>query len=138
MTWSDIPFRPTPKALRQFAACWLVFFLAFGAHQYWGLGHTGVGLTLMTAAVVIGLLGLAKPCAVRWIFVGWMVLAFPIGWAISTLMLLFMFYGILTPVAMLFRRRGRDLLRRKHAPEGTTFWLPKTTPPDVRSYFRQY
>jgi len=138
MTWSDIPFKPTAKALRQFAAAWLVFFLAFGAHQYWVRKHTSVGLGLMILALAIGPLGLTKPAAVRWLFVGWMVLAFPIGWLISALMLLVMFYGILTPVALFFRLRGRDLLQRKPAPEATTFWVPKETPQDVRSYFRQY
>ena len=138
MTWSDIPFKPTNKALRQFAAAWLVFFLAFGAHQYLARKHVSLGLALMGMALVIGLLGLVKPSAVRWLFVGWMVVAFPIGWLISLLMVLVMFYGLITPVAVFFRMRGRDLLRRKRAPSGTTFWLPKNTPQDVRSYFRQY
>jgi hypothetical protein len=137
MTWSEIPFRPGTKALRQFAAAWLIFFMAFGAHQYLVRHHSGVGLGLMGMAVVIGALGLMKPATVRWIFVGWMVLAFPIGWAVSELMLLLMFYAILTPVAVLFRMRGRDLLRRRRLAEAT-FWLPKHTPEDLRSYLQQY
>jgi hypothetical protein len=138
MNWSDIPLQPTPRALRQFAAAFLVFFLAFGAHQYLVRKHLSVGLALMALALAIGLLGLIKPAGVRWLFVGWMVVAFPIGWLISFLALLLLFYGIITPVALLFRKRGRDLLRRNRAPEGTTFWLPKETPQDVRSYFRPY
>ncbi len=92
----------------------------------------------MGVALVVGLLGLAKPSAVRWIFVSWMVAAFPIGWLLSSLMLLLMFYGIITPVAVLCRLLGRDLLRRRPDPHATTFWTPKQTPHDVRSYFRQY
>ena len=138
MTWSDIPFKPTTKALRQFAAAWLIFFLTFGAHQYFVRKHLAAGLAVMGLAVAVGLLGLVKPLAVRWLFVSWMVVAFPIGWLISLLMLLLMYYGLLTPVAMFFRLRGRDLLRRKPEPHGTTFWMPKDTPQDVRSYFRQY
>jgi len=49
-----------------------------------------------------------------------------------------MYYGIITPVALFFRIRGRDLLRRKPTAAPTSFWLPKETPEDVRSYFRQY
>ena len=138
MTWSDIPFRPARRALRQFAAAWLVFFLLLGAHQYLVRKHEGAGLALMAMALVIGLLGLIKPAAVRWIFVGWMVLAFPIGWLISLLMLLLMFYCVITPVALLFRLRGRDLLGRKPDPSRASYWLPKETPPDIRSYFKQY
>ncbi len=138
MTWSDIPFRPTRKSLRQFAAAWLVFFGAFGAHQYFARGHHQVGLVSMVLAAVVGVIGLLKPATIRWLFVAWMVLAFPIGWTISQVMLVLMFYLILTPVAVFFRLRGRDLLCRKPAPERKSFWLPKATPQDVRSYFRQY
>ena len=67
-----------------------------------------------------------------------MVVAFPIGWVISLLVLLLMFYGLLTPVAVVFRLMGRDLLKRRPTLTGPTFWTPKETPRDVRSYFRQY
>jgi hypothetical protein len=138
MTWSDIPFRPSAKVLRQFAAAWLVFFLAYGAYESVVRKHPAIGLPMIGAALVFGLLGLIKPVAVRWLFVGWMVLAFPIGWLLSLLMLLLMFFGVLTPVAVFFRLRGRDLLRRKCPSSEATFWLPKGNPQDVRSYFRQY
>ena len=138
MTWSDIPLRPTTRVLRQFAGTWLVFFLALGAHQYLGRKHPSAGWVLMGLALVIGLLGLLKPAAVRWLYAGCMVAAFPIGWLISRLMLLLMFYGVITPVALFFRMRGRDLLCRKRAPRKASYWLPKETPQDVRSYFRQY
>src|SRR2546427_7841223 len=130
MTWSDIPTNPTRKVLRQFSAVWLVFFLAIGARQYLGRGHHQFGIVLGALAVVIGGPGLFKPAAVRWLFVGWMVLAFPIGWLISQIMLTLMFYGLLTPLAFILRLRGRDLLCRKPAPERPSFWPPKTTPQD--------
>ena len=136
MTWSDIPFKAAPKTLRQFAAAWLLLFLAL-AYRF-GRGHHALGGLFVVLALVIGPLGLIKPLAVRWIFVSWMVLAFPIGWLVSQLMLAVLFYLVLTPVAILFRLRGRDLLWRKSETGRATFWLPKQTPQDVHSYFRQY
>ena len=138
MTLSDIPFHPAPRTLRQFAAVWLVFFLAIGANQYFGRGHHVAGFVLTAAAVLGGTLGLIKPTAVRWIFVGWMLLAFPIGWLVSQILLAVLFYLVLTPVAVLFRWRGRDLLGRKPVPGRSSFWLPKRTPDDVRNYLKQY
>jgi hypothetical protein len=138
MKWSEIPFTPTTKALRQFAAAFLVFFLAFGVYQYLARERHDLGMALGALAVVVGLLGLVKPSAIRWLFVGWMMLAFPIGWVISQFMLVLMFYGIITPVAVFFRIRRRDLLCRKPVPERASYWTPKQTPQDVRSYFRQY
>jgi len=138
MKWSDIPFAPKPKLLRQFAGAWLVFFLAMGAHQYFGKGRHQLGCGLAVMALVIGVAGLLRPALVRWIFVGWMVLAFPIGWAISLVMLALMYYLLLSPVAFVFRLAGRDALLRKPAPGRSSFWIKKETPQDVRSYFRQY
>jgi hypothetical protein len=138
MKCSEIPIHPTTKVLRQFAAACLVFFLAFGAHQYLARERHELGIALGMLAIVVGLLGLIKPSAIRWLFVGWMMLAFPIGWLISQFMLALMFYGIITPVAVFFRIRRRDLLCSKPSPERASYWTPKQTPQDVRSYFRQY
>jgi hypothetical protein len=124
--------------LRQFAAAWLVFFLAYGIFEWLARGHTRAGLVLCILAVVVGPVGWFRPPAIRWLFVGWMTLAFPIGWAVSQLALLVLFYGMLTPMGLFFRMRGRDMLGRKPAPSRQSFWIPKTTPSDVRSYLRQY
>jgi saxitoxin biosynthesis operon SxtJ-like protein len=138
MTWSDISCNPRSKALRQFAGGWLIVFLALGANRYLKHGQHQAGLVLGATGVVIGGLGLLKPSAVRWLFVVCMVLAFPIGWLVSNLMLALMFYGIITPIGLLFRMKGRDLLCRKPAAGRPSFWSPKQTPRDIRSYFRQY
>ncbi len=137
MTWKEIPRNPSSKTLRQFAAAWLVFF-GFVAAQQYRHGHRLAGIIIGILAVIVGLAGLTKPPRVRWIFVSWMVLAFPIGWAVSQIMLFLMYFVILTPVALLFRIGGRDLLLRKPQLNRATYWLPKQTPRDVRSYFRQH
>lgn len=126
------------RALRQFAGAWLVVFLVLGAHQYLARGHQQRGLALMVLAAVIGVPGLIKPGAVRWLFEGWMVLAYPIGWLVTQVMLALMFYGVITPVAVLFRLKGRDPLCRKLDAEKTSYWTDKETPQDPRTYFRQY
>jgi len=138
MNWSDLPLRPTPKALRQFAGTWLVFFLALGSWNYFYNGHQTFGVILVAMDLIVGPIGLFKPPTVRWIFISWMLLAFPIGWLISQIMLAVLFYLVLTPVAIVFRLKGRDLLSRKPAPDRASFWTPKQTPSDVRSYFKQY
>ena len=48
----------------------------------------------------------------RLIYVGWMVLAFPIGWTVSQVMLALMFFGLFTPIGLVFRLIGRDPLQR--------------------------
>ena len=138
MKWSDLPFNPTARALRQFAGAWLIFFMAVGVFRYVVRGQHQLGIALEAMAVVVGGMGLMRPAAVRWLFVSATVLAFPIGWVVSHIMLAVMYYGIITPLALWFRIRGRDLLSRKPAPGRASFWAPKHTPEDMRTYFRQY
>lgn len=138
MTWADIQRNPSIKTLRQFAGVWLVFFLALAAYQGWYRNKPGWGLGLAVLAVVVGGPGLLFPKILRPIYVGWMMLVFPIGWTVSQIMLLLMFYGIITPIAFVLRLKGRDPLARKRAPDRPSFWIPKETPADLRRYFRQY
>jgi len=138
MTWSDLPRNPNARTLRQFAATWLVFFLACGAHQGLIKGRPGLGLAIALLAVVVGLVGLRWPLAVRWVFVGWMMLAFPIGWTLSLVMLLLMYFFVLTPVALFFRLIRRDALARRLDAGAASYWVEKETPSDSRRYFRQY
>jgi len=138
MKWSDLPLHPTARALRQFAGAWLIFFLAVALHRYVARGQHQAGIALGVMAVVVGGLGLIRPVLLRWLFVGATVLTFPIGWVVSQIMLAVMFYGIITPLALWFPLRGRDLLARKPAPNRASFWTPKPTPADMRAYFRQY
>lgn len=138
MKWSDIQFNPTPKVLRQFAAAWLVFLLAWAAYQGLARDHQTAALVLSALAIVVGGVGLIWPTVVRWIYVGSTLLAFPVGWVVSQLMLAVMFYVVITPLALFFRLRGRDLLRREPPGNCESCWTPKSLPNDVRRYFRQY
>ncbi|MCX6866232.1 MAG: SxtJ family membrane protein [Verrucomicrobia bacterium] len=138
MQWSDIPFNPSRKVLRQFAALGLVCFLALGAREVFFSNQLMLGLALGFVAVLVGLTGLVRPALLRRIFVAWMVVVFPIGWLISQLILVMLYFLVLTPVAWILRLRGRDLLGRTPTPGRESYWEPKQLPLDPRSYFRQY
>jgi hypothetical protein len=138
MQWSDIPFNPSRKVLRQFAALGLVVFLALGAREVFFTSQLLLGSALGIVAILIGLAGLFRPALLRRIFIAWMVVAFPIGWLISQLILVVLYFLVLTPVAWILRLRGRDLLGRTPTLERESYWEPKQSPLDPRSYFRQY
>jgi Saxitoxin biosynthesis operon protein SxtJ len=136
--WSDIPFDPPLRTLRQFAGLWLAFFGAWGVHQALIRGHAKAGLILGFAALCVGLMGLIRPAAIRPIYVGWMVLAFPIGWTVSQVTLAIMFFGLFTPIGLVFRLLGRDPLERAPRRELESYWTPKPAPADPRRYFKQF
>ena len=138
MQWSDIQFDPPRKMLRQFAGLWLLFFGAMALWEIVGRGRSGFGAILAVLAVTIGTLGLIRPEWVRFIYVGWMILAFPIGWTISQIILAAMFFGLFAPIGLIFRLLGRDALQRAHRPELESYWQPKNVSTDLRRYFKQF
>ena len=128
---------PTDTMLRQFAGLW---FLVLGGLAGWnGLVHDNHGLALALGAlgILIGILGATKPRAVAPLFTGLMMLTYPIGWLVSRIVLVLLFYGMFTPMAILFRLIGRDALMRRRRPDQPSYWGTKPDTTDVRRYFRQ-
>ena len=137
MQWSDITKPPSVRTLRQFAGLCLVLFGGLGG---WRLWHGQVDAKTVVLAVLgfgVGLAGLAQPRAIRHVFTGWMIAAFPIGWTVSRVVLGVAYYGLFTPVAAVFRWRRRDLLERRRR-QVQSYWTGKPGARDVREYFRQY
>jgi hypothetical protein len=138
MQWSDIQFHPPTKRLRQFACLCLVFFGGLAVWQGVVSGRGTPAMVFATMALIIGPLGLLWPRLIQPIYVGWMVLTFPIGWTVSQAILALMFYGLFTPIALLFRLIGRDPLHRAHRQGLETYWTPKPYTTDPRRYFKQF
>ena len=131
-------FKPADRMLRQFAAIWVVFFAAIAARQEFHHHRRVLAIVLAILALTIGPLGMVWPRIIKPIFVGWMVLAYPIGWVVSRIVLGVIFYGLFTPLAWVFRRIGRDALRLKPQPSAATYWCEKPGAIDQAQYLRQF
>jgi hypothetical protein len=136
MKWSDVKRPVSRKTLRQFSGLCLVI---FGGMFAWRASHESLspaswGLALLA---LIGVIGLVKPTAVRGFYRLWMMAVFPIGWALSKIIMTVLFFVVFTPVALVFRIRGRDELRRRR-PNLSTYWLPKDVAESPKQYFNQF
>jgi hypothetical protein len=138
MKWSDIQFSPPRKTLRQFAGLWIAFFGGFALWQWLMRGHPTAAVVFGLLAVTVGPIGLVRPDWLKPIYVAWMVLAFPIGWTVSQVILAVMFYGLFMPIGLMFRLFGRDPLHRTRRPGVETYWAPKLAPTGPGRYFEQF
>jgi hypothetical protein len=132
------PFKPTDRMLRQFAVLWIIFFGAIAARQELHHHRRVLAIMLALLAVTVGPLGMAWPRIIRPVFVGWMALAYPIGWVVSRVVLGIIFYGLFTPVAWVFRLIGRDELVLKSKPTAASYWRPKPGASDHARYLSQF
>jgi len=124
------------RVLRQFAGLWTCLFAALAYFK--GIAQDNSYWTWICAALMVmpGIAGLVKPAVNRGVFVLATLITRPIGWVVSHLILLVIFYGVFTPVALMFKLIGRDALTRRLRPDLESYWVPKSTAADARSYFR--
>jgi Saxitoxin biosynthesis operon protein SxtJ len=126
---------PDPKQLRQFAIAGLVVFGVIGAVSYLS-GSTRAAINLWGIGVLTLLLGVLVPSAMRLPYVLLMAAAYPIGWLVSHLVLRLIFYGVFTPVGLIFRFVRRDALALRR-PQTESYWRELRRSDDVTSYYRQ-
>ena len=143
----EINFNPDTNTLRQFGVIAFVGFGALGALAYYemlvfsfGLGEAR--LPVATGFVALGsvalLFSLVAPRANRLLFVGFTLLAFPIGFVLSYLIMGALYFLIIGPIAVAFRLFGRDSMHRAYDPDAPTYWSTARPARDKESYFHQY
>jgi hypothetical protein len=137
MRWSDIPFHPPPATLRWFGGIGAIVLAGLAGQRFWAHDDETAAVVLLGLAFVVATGGLVFPAVLRPVFVGWMVVVYPMNWAVSRLLLAGVFYCLFTPLGLFFKLIGRDVLARRIRGDQETYWTDKPGAADVRSYFRQ-
>jgi len=137
VTWAEIDFHPPERTLRLFAGLGAIGLCSWGAWAWFRHGSPW-GCLALAAGLILVAVGLAWPKAVRPLFVGALILSFPIGWAVSLLLLALIFIGLFVPLGVIQRLMGRDALRRARRGTATSYWIPKRQSADLRRYLRPY
>jgi len=133
----SILWNPERKQLRQFAGIWfpafcaLIGWLVGKKTGHWGAVQLGWAICGMQA-----LAGLIYPAAIRPVFVGLILLTFPIGWVVSHVLLGAIFYLLVTPIGLILRMTGHDPLQLK-PPAGGSLWKTPVGKTDPASYLHQ-
>lgn len=140
MTWTDVTRPPKPKVVRQFGVVCFLIFGGFGLFQALVRARTGLGWGSLGFGGLCLVLGLGAPGLFRWFYTGAMLLAFPIGFAVSQVMLAFLFFVVFLAVGLFLRLRGWDaMVRKRRTGTGSrSYWEPKPAPTDPQRYLRQY
>jgi hypothetical protein len=124
------------RTLRQFAGLCVAFGAGVGAWPFVAGNEPSIAVYFGVAVAALGVVGLAVPERIRPVYSGLLVLTIPIGRVVSFALLAVLFYGVFTPLGLLFRLFGRDALDRRRR-ERETYWAAKPMSDDPRSYLRQ-
>lgn len=138
MTWSDIDLHPSEHKLRSFGGLFFCFASLLATWQGWAHDRWLVAGILFAAGAMLGITGLFRPSALRPLYGGMMIASFPMGWLTSHVLLATVYFTLVAPLAVLFRRVGRDALRLRPDPLCSTYFEVKPAPINKQAYFRPF
>ena len=131
--------KPSEKQLRDFGLIALIMLNLIALFLLWLDRISGNGYLIFAAAgILIYLSGKISTKLIKPVFLGMVVLTFPIGWIVSHLAMAFFYYSIITGIGLFFRLLNRDPLFRKYDPNASTYWLASKNKRPAKDYFRQF
>lgn len=119
--------KATKKDLRQFAWIWFGFLTIIGLFPL--ISGKDPILWVLGLGVLFAAVGLLLPVALTPIHKVWMAFGHYAGLINSKIIMFILFFGIFTPIAMVLRIFGKDLLGKKPAGDGNTYWKSRAHQP---------
>jgi hypothetical protein len=92
---------------------------------------------VLTIAAVFFMAQAVTPVLLKPIYIIWMSLASALSWVNTRLILVVVFYLLVTPIGLIMRLFGKDLLSRNIDEDKITYWVKKE-PVSASSYERQF
>jgi len=138
MALIEIQRNPSRRELAWFGLMFLAFFGIIGALARFRFDSPGAARWIWIVAAAITAVYYLVPPVRRYVYVGWMYAAFPIGWVVTHVLLAIVFFLVIMPIGLAVRAFGNDPMRRRFEPDSETYWIPHVGGKDARRYFRQF
>lgn len=124
-----INWNPSKKELTQFRWIFLIGFGLIGA-LFFLKGKTVVSIALEGTAIGVWMTTWCSPLLGKGLYRVWMGFGFVMGTIVSQVVMVIIFYLVLTPIALFFKVVGRDALERRKK-DSASFWRdhPKISDP---------
>ena len=134
----DINRNPSKRELMLFGVIVALFCGLVGLVLRSRFGLESAGTVVWIVGAAVALLFYAIPPIRRSLYVGWMLLFFPIGFVLSHIVLGAIYYLAVTPIGLCMRLLGRDSMHRKIDPGASSYWVERDPKVDSERYFRQF
>ena len=138
MALIEINKNPSQRELKWFGVLLAVFFTIVAGLLWWRASQPTAAVVALGLGLVLVVVYAAFPGLRRWVYLGWMYAALPIGWVVSHVLLGIIFYLIMTPIGLTMRLFGYDPMSRRFDRGADTYWVRRDPESDTRRYFRQF
>lgn len=118
----------TTKDLRSFGLLVGAVFCVIGI---WPLVFRGEPMRewVVGGGGLLVLLGGVAPQLLRPLHTGWMWIGHVLGWINTRILLSIVFYGLITPIGLIFRLMGKNTVRQAFSESSTTYRVIRTPRP---------
>ena len=139
MSMIEINWNPKKKELRDFGYIALIATIVLSLLLYF-LKHLATHwiIIIIGAGFIVFLCSLISAKITRIIYLGLILVTFPIGWVVSYLVMTIFYFLIITPIGLLFRVTGHDPLNRNFDPNTKSYWQKRQAPDKLDRYFHQF
>jgi len=139
MALVEMNWKPSRKVLRDFGAIALIMLILIAGLLSWkGMMSSQWALVLGSLGLLIFILSRVSVELVKPVYIVLLLITLPIGWVVSHLVMAIFYYGILTPVGLLFRLVRQDPLNRRFDPQAKSYWVPHRKADTSKRYFNQF
>ena len=139
MSMIEINWNPKRKELRDFGNIALIASVVLSLLLYF-LKHLALQwiLVILSVGILIFLCSLISMKLTRIIYLGLILLTFPIGYIVSFLVMTLFYFLIITPIGLVFRITGHDPLDRNFDQTAKSYWQKRQSPDKLDRYFHQF
>jgi len=125
----------TPQQLRSFS--WIVSggFVVIGLAPL--IRHHPIRMWALGVALVLAVMGLIFPPALKPVYRVWMAFGEALGWVNTRIILTIVYYLLIVPIGLILRATGNDPMRLKIEPDAETYRIPRVKRP-ISHMQRQY
>lgn len=135
----SLVFNDSTTRLRQLWAGTLpAVFGALSLAVMYGLAASMVASIFWGVGLAVGLGVLRKPVLARRVYHHWATTVEPIGWSMSYVILIIVFYLLITPLGLIRRCVWGDPLERSLDRGAHSYWTKRPLTDDIKRYYRQF
>ena len=139
MALIDINWNPEKRELRKFGLIAIVVLSAVSILlRFVFKVETALPTVIFIAGLCIFIISLISAKGTRIIYLAMTLAALPIGLVINVLVMGVFYFLILTPVGLVFKAIGRDVLNRRFDAQTKTYWIKHKQDQNPERYFHQF
>ena len=115
----------------------LVFFIVFLILGFWPITNgEGIRIWLVVISLIFLVLGMMKSKLLTPLNKLWFKFGMMLGAMVAPVVMGAVFFLVVTPIGIVMRIMGKDLINKKHDKKKETYWITRTT--SIGSMKRQF